>query len=124
MPISGLKSDLVSIHPYIFQEHNRRGQRLAAHGEPDDIVARWQQGAAATTAAAAAAGHKGHAAATATAAATTTAAAPRGGCSSLTAGGTKLQAAELSNYAAGVVVAKMGAVAVSVDELKQAIKAG
>jgi len=40
----------------------------------------------------------------------------------LTAGATKRQAAELANYAAGIVVGKMGAVAVSPVELSQAIR--
>ena len=40
----------------------------------------------------------------------------------LTAGATKRKAAELSNFAAGIVVGKMGAVAVSRDELLEAIK--
>ena len=40
----------------------------------------------------------------------------------LTAGATKHEAADLSNYAAGIVVGKMGAVAVSRKELLEAIK--
>jgi len=40
----------------------------------------------------------------------------------LTAGANKQKAAELANYAAGVVVGKMGAVAVSPEELSDAIK--
>ncbi len=40
----------------------------------------------------------------------------------LTAGATKRQAAELSNYAAGVVVGKMGAVAVTQQEILEATK--
>jgi len=40
----------------------------------------------------------------------------------LTAGATKRQAAELANYAAGVVVGHMGAVAVSGSEILQAVK--
>ena len=40
----------------------------------------------------------------------------------LTAGATPRQAAELANYAAGIVIGKMGAVAVSPVELSQAIK--
>lgn len=42
----------------------------------------------------------------------------------LTAGATKRQAAELANYAAGVVVGHTGAVAVTPKELEQAIKEG
>lgn len=41
----------------------------------------------------------------------------------LAAGADKSQAAEIANYAAGIVVGKMGAVAVGLDELKQAIGA-
>ncbi|MBN1869444.1 MAG: D-glycero-beta-D-manno-heptose-7-phosphate kinase [Candidatus Omnitrophica bacterium] len=41
---------------------------------------------------------------------------------SLTAGATKSQAAEIANYAAGIVVGKMGAVAVSREELLKAIE--
>ena len=41
---------------------------------------------------------------------------------SLTAGATKHEAADLSNYAAGIVVGKMGAVAVTRKELLSAIK--
>jgi D-beta-D-heptose 7-phosphate kinase/D-beta-D-heptose 1-phosphate adenosyltransferase len=41
---------------------------------------------------------------------------------SLAAGATKRQAAEIANYAGGIVVGKMGAVAVTRDELWQAIK--
>lgn len=41
---------------------------------------------------------------------------------SLTAGATKKEAAELANLAAGIVVAKMGAVAVTKEELLTAIK--
>ncbi len=40
----------------------------------------------------------------------------------LSAGATKLQAAELANYAAGIVVGKMGAVAVSAQELIASLK--
>jgi len=40
----------------------------------------------------------------------------------LTAGANQPQAADIANYAAGVVVGKMGAVAVELDELKKAIK--
>jgi D-beta-D-heptose 7-phosphate kinase/D-beta-D-heptose 1-phosphate adenosyltransferase len=40
----------------------------------------------------------------------------------LAAGATKRQAADLANYAAGVVVGKMGAVAITKDELLEAIK--
>ena len=40
----------------------------------------------------------------------------------LSAGATKFQAADLANYAAGIVVGKMGAVAVSRDELLDAVK--
>ncbi|HSV43510.1 MAG TPA: D-glycero-beta-D-manno-heptose-7-phosphate kinase [Candidatus Bathyarchaeia archaeon] len=40
----------------------------------------------------------------------------------LTAGATKRRAAELANYAAGVVVGKMGAVAVTKEEILEAIK--
>lgn len=43
---------------------------------------------------------------------------------SLAARANKRQAADIANYAAGVVVGKMGAVAVELDELKQAVKAG
>ena len=39
----------------------------------------------------------------------------------LAAGATKAQAADIANYAAGVVVGKMGAVAIEMDELKKAI---
>ncbi|MDP8212035.1 MAG: PfkB family carbohydrate kinase [Candidatus Zapsychrus exili] len=41
---------------------------------------------------------------------------------SLTAGSTKIQAAEISNFAGGIVVGKMGAVAVTKKELLEAIK--
>ncbi len=41
---------------------------------------------------------------------------------SLASGANRRQAADISNYAAGVVVGKMGAVAIELDELKQAIK--
>ncbi len=41
---------------------------------------------------------------------------------SLTAGANKRQAAEISNFAAGVVVGKLGAVAVTKEELLIAIK--
>jgi len=41
---------------------------------------------------------------------------------SLTSGATKRQAAELSNIAAGIVVGKMGAVAVTYDELLEKVK--
>ena len=41
---------------------------------------------------------------------------------SLTAGATKFQAADLANYAAGIVVGKMGAVAVTTKELLAATK--
>ncbi len=41
---------------------------------------------------------------------------------SLTAGATKLEAADLANLAAGIVVGKMGAVAVTKSELLQALK--
>lgn len=41
---------------------------------------------------------------------------------SLTAGATKRQAAQIANFAAGIVVGKMGAVAVSKEELSRAIK--
>ncbi len=41
----------------------------------------------------------------------------------LAAGADKIQAAQIANYAAGIVVAKMGAVAVGLDELKEAIGA-
>ncbi len=41
----------------------------------------------------------------------------------LAAGADKSQAAKIANYAAGIVVGKMGAVAVELDELKQAIGA-
>ena len=41
----------------------------------------------------------------------------------LAAGADKTQAAQIANYAAGIVVGKMGAVAVELDELKQAIGA-
>jgi D-beta-D-heptose 7-phosphate kinase/D-beta-D-heptose 1-phosphate adenosyltransferase len=41
----------------------------------------------------------------------------------LAAGADKSQAAKVANYAAGVVVGKMGAVAIELDELKNAIKA-
>ncbi len=40
----------------------------------------------------------------------------------LSAGATKFQAADLANYAAGIVVGKMGAVAVKCDELLDAVK--
>lgn len=40
----------------------------------------------------------------------------------LSAGATKFQAADLANYAAGIVVGKMGAVAVSREELNDAVK--
>jgi len=40
----------------------------------------------------------------------------------LTAGATKKQAADIANFAAGIVVGKMGAVAVDKDELLEAIK--
>lgn len=40
----------------------------------------------------------------------------------LAAGATKRQAADIANYAAGVVVGKMGAVAITRSELQQAIK--
>ena len=39
----------------------------------------------------------------------------------LAAGSDKSQAAVIANYAAGIVVGKMGAVAVELDELKQAV---
>jgi len=42
----------------------------------------------------------------------------------LTAGASKSQAAELSNFAAGIVVGKLGAVAVTKDELVEACKRG
>jgi len=42
---------------------------------------------------------------------------------SLAAGAEKAQAAVIANYAAGIVVGKMGAVAIELDELKQAIGA-
>jgi D-beta-D-heptose 7-phosphate kinase/D-beta-D-heptose 1-phosphate adenosyltransferase len=41
----------------------------------------------------------------------------------LAAGSDKPQAAKIANYAAGIVVGKMGAVAIELDELKQAIGA-
>lgn len=41
---------------------------------------------------------------------------------SLACGANRRQAADIANYAAGVVVGKMGAVAIELDELKQAIK--
>ena len=41
---------------------------------------------------------------------------------SLTAGARKSEAADLSNYAAGVVVGKMGAIAVTREDLLSAIK--
>ncbi|MCK5259988.1 MAG: D-glycero-beta-D-manno-heptose-7-phosphate kinase [Candidatus Omnitrophica bacterium] len=41
---------------------------------------------------------------------------------SLTSGATKRQAAEIANFAAGIVVGKMGAVAVSKEELSRAIR--
>lgn len=41
---------------------------------------------------------------------------------SLASGANRRQAADIANYAAGVVVGKMGAVAVELDELKTAIK--
>lgn len=40
----------------------------------------------------------------------------------LSTGATKFQAADLANYAAGVVVGKMGVVAVTRDELRNAVK--
>lgn len=40
---------------------------------------------------------------------------------SLTAGADRRQAADIANYAAGVVVGKMGAVAIELDELKEAV---
>jgi D-beta-D-heptose 7-phosphate kinase/D-beta-D-heptose 1-phosphate adenosyltransferase len=40
----------------------------------------------------------------------------------LAAGANRSQAAQIANYAAGVVVGKMGAVAVELDELKQAMR--
>ena len=43
---------------------------------------------------------------------------------SLTAGATKFQAADLANYAAGIVVGKIGAVSISKDELILAIRGG
>ena len=42
----------------------------------------------------------------------------------LAAGTDKSQAAKIANYAAGIVIGKMGAVAIELDELKQAIGAG
>jgi D-beta-D-heptose 7-phosphate kinase/D-beta-D-heptose 1-phosphate adenosyltransferase len=42
----------------------------------------------------------------------------------LAAGSDKSQAAKIANYAAGIVIGKMGAVAVELDELKKAIGAG
>ena len=42
----------------------------------------------------------------------------------LAAGADKFEAAKMANYAAGIVVGKMGAVAVELPELKQAIGAG
>jgi D-glycero-beta-D-manno-heptose-7-phosphate kinase len=42
----------------------------------------------------------------------------------LAAGSDKSQAAKIANYAAGIVIGKMGAVAIGLDELKQAIGAG
>ena len=42
----------------------------------------------------------------------------------LAAGADKSQAAEIANYAAGIVIGKMGAVAVEMDELKHAIEVG
>ena len=39
----------------------------------------------------------------------------------LAAGTDKIQAAQIANYAAGIVVGKMGAVAVKLDELKLAM---
>jgi D-beta-D-heptose 7-phosphate kinase/D-beta-D-heptose 1-phosphate adenosyltransferase len=41
---------------------------------------------------------------------------------SLASGANRRQAADLANYAAGIVVGKMGAVAVELDELKEAIR--
>jgi rfaE bifunctional protein kinase chain/domain len=41
---------------------------------------------------------------------------------SLAAGADRRHAADIANYAAGVVVGKMGAVAIELDELKQAVK--
>ncbi|MBI4309652.1 MAG: hypothetical protein HY591_04905, partial [Candidatus Omnitrophica bacterium] len=41
----------------------------------------------------------------------------------LAAGADKRHAADIANYAAGVVVGKMGAVAISLEELKQAVEA-
>ena len=41
----------------------------------------------------------------------------------LSAGANRREAADISNYAAGVVVGKMGAVAIELDELKRAVKA-
>ena len=43
---------------------------------------------------------------------------------SLTAGATKFQASDLANYAAGIVVGKIGAVSISKDELILAIRGG
>ncbi len=42
----------------------------------------------------------------------------------LAAGASRRQAADIANYGAGVVVGKMGAVAVGLDELKQAVLSG
>ncbi len=42
----------------------------------------------------------------------------------LAAGANKRQAADIANYAAGVVVGKMGAVAIGLDELQRAIRTG
>lgn len=41
----------------------------------------------------------------------------------LAAKANRRQAADIANYAAGVVVGKMGAVAIEIDELKRAVKA-
>jgi D-beta-D-heptose 7-phosphate kinase/D-beta-D-heptose 1-phosphate adenosyltransferase len=41
----------------------------------------------------------------------------------LAAGAEKTQAAKIANYAAGIVIGKMGAVAIELDELKQAVGA-
>ena len=40
----------------------------------------------------------------------------------LAAGANKHQSADIANFAAGIVVGKMGVVAVELDELKEAIK--
>ena len=40
----------------------------------------------------------------------------------LAAGADKRQSADIANHAAGIVVGKMGAVAIELDELKAAIK--